>query len=131
MKKDTKQILFSLLKGAAVLGITMALLVLYELSVRYVWEAVFWVYFVTLAAASLYVVIRNYGFSRSFVKYDELPASWTEGQKNAFFAEAKDAWRKTKPIVFYLILPIALCFGFDVLCLFLWGPLVDLFPFLG
>ena len=131
MKPRTKRILFTLLKALGVLGISFALLLLYEFAVRVVLEAVFWVYFALLALSSVFVVIYNFGFSRRFIRREELPNAWTEAQKDAFFAEAATRWRHTKPIVLYLILPLCLCFAFDILCLFLWGPLVDLFPLLA
>ena len=131
MKARTKRTLASLLRAGLVLVITYVFLIVYELSVRYVWEPVFWIYFALLLASALFVVVYNRGFSRSFIRREELPASWTEAQRDQFFAEAATAWRRTKPLVLYVILPICLCFAFDILCLFLWGPLVDLFPFLG
>lgn len=131
MKPKTKRILLSLCKAVAILCITFALLLLYELSVRYVWTAVFWIYFALLAAAALFVVIYNRGFSRKFLRREDLPSTWTEAQRDQFLNEAAAWWRVTKPIVQYVILPLCLCFAFDILCLFLWGPLVDLFPTLA
>ena len=131
MKPKTKRTLFSILKAIAVLAITFALLLVYELSVRYVWEPVFWIYFAVLAAAALFVVVYNRGFSRKFLRREELPDAWTDQQKDQFLAEAAAWWRVSRPIVLYLILPLCLCFAFDILCLFLWGPLVDLFPTLA
>lgn len=128
--KQPKQILLRLASAALTLFITFVLLLLYELAVRNVWEAVFWAYYAVLAAAALFVVIYNRGFSRSFYRREELPRGWSEEQKDAFFAEAADRRRRTRPVVKYLILPIVLCFAFDILCLFLWGPLVELFPVL-
>jgi hypothetical protein len=46
-------------------------------------------------------------------------------------AEATAWWRVSKPVLLYVILPLCLCFAFDILCLFLWGPLVELFPILS
>jgi hypothetical protein len=131
MKSNVKRILLSLCKACAVLLITFALLLLYELSVRYVWEAVFWIYFAVLAAASLFVVVYNRGFSRRFIRREDLPSAWSEAQKDQFVAEAAAWWRVSRPILIYLILPLFLCFAFDILCLFLWGPLVELFPVLS
>ena len=131
MKPKTKRLLLSLGKAVAVLGITLVLLLVYELSVRYVWEAVFWLYFAVLAVASLFVVIYNRGFSRRFIARADLPSAWTDAQKDQFMAEAAAWWRLSRPIVLYVIVPLCLCFAFDILCLFLWGPLVDLFPTLA
>lgn len=131
MKPTIKRTLLSLCRAAAVLAVTFLLLLLYELSVRYVWEAVFWSYFAVLAAASLFVVVYNRGFSRRFMRREELPDGWTAQQKDQFLGEGARWWRVSRPIVLYLILPLCLCFAFDILCLFLWGPLIDLFPALA
>jgi hypothetical protein len=131
MKTNVKRILLSLCKAVAVLGLTFLLLLLYELSVRYVWEAVFWIYFAVLAAASLFVAVYNRGFSRRFMRRADLPSAWSEAQKDQFMAEAAAWWRVSKPVLLYVILPLCLCFAFDILCLFLWGPLVELFPILS
>ena len=131
MKKNHQKPLRLLGRCALVLCITFFLLIVYELSVRYVWEAVFWSYYILLAAASILVVVCNRGFSRRFYRREELPSAWSEAQKDEFFAEAATWWRKTSPVCLYLILPLCLTFAFDILCLFLWGPLIDLFPFLA
>ena len=131
MNEKTKKVLKRLGAAVGMLLITFVLLLVYELSVRYVWRAVFWTYFAVLAAAMLGVAIYNRGFSRSFYRREELPHAWSEAQKDAFFAEARTWWRQSKPIILFVILPILLCIGFDILCLFLWGPLVELFPVLG
>ena len=131
MNEKTKRVLKRIGIAVAVLLITFVLLLVYEMSVRYVWSAVFWIYFAVLAAASLGVVIYNRGFSRFFYRREELPRAWSEAQKDAFFAEAHTWRRRSKPIILFIILPLVLCFAFDILCLFLWGPLVELFPVLG
>ena len=128
MKNTTKRTLLRLGEAALVLLITFFLLLLYELSVRYVWEPVFWGYYALLAASCLFVAIYNRGFHRAFYKREELPRAWSEAQKDQFFAEARRWWRHTRPVVVFLILPLFLCFAFDILCLFLWGPIIDLFP---
>lgn len=130
MKEKNKRMLRFGLSALLILAITFVLLLFYELSVRLVWEPVFWIYFAVLAAASLFVALYNRGFSRRFMRRDELPRAWSEAQKDAFFAEADLWWRRTRPILLFLVLPLFLCFAFDILCLFLWGPLVDLFPLL-
>ena len=64
------------------------------------------------------------------MRREELPGAWSEAQKDAYFAESDRWWRRTRPLLLFLVLPLCLCFAFDILCLFLWGPLVDLFPVL-
>ncbi len=129
--KEKKPLWKRLLTAGGTLLSTMLLLLLYELSVRYVWQAVFWVYFALLSAGALFVVIYNRGFSRSFIRRAELPKTWSEAQKDAFFADAQRRLRHTAPLVSFLLLPLCLTFAFDILCLFLWEPLSALLPFLN
>ncbi len=126
-----KERLLAILRhGGIVLLLTFLLTLGYMLAVTYRIAAVFWIYYAALAASALGYVIYNRGFSRTRVSREELPATFSEEEKDAFFADAEHRRRRSLPLL-YLTVALALVFVYDMFFLFLAEPLSEIFPFFG
>ena len=108
--------------------ITLVLLLIYEFAVRLVWQPMFWIYFAALAALSLGYTVYNRGFSRTRVSRNDLPRTWSEAEKDEFFADAARRKAGSRWMLF-LIVPLALVFVYDTVALFFGDFIEYIFPF--
>lgn len=113
----------------AVFLLTAVLLVVYEIGIRLRFAPLFWIYFAALAAAWVGYVAYNRGFSRTRVSRNSLPRTWSEEQKDEFYADAARRKERSKPL-FYLAISLALVFVYDTVALFFGDFLEYVFPFL-
>ncbi len=129
-QKRGARLLVLLRHAGIVIGLTFLLALGYMLAVYYRAGFVFWIYYAALAASAIGYVVSNRGFSRTRVLREELPATWSEEEKDAFFADAEARKRGSLPLL-YLTVSLALTFLYDMFFLFLAEPLAEIFPFLG
>ena len=130
MKVKHKKLL-SFLRGAGcTLAITAPLLLFYMFANTQRWQLVFWVYFAAIIAVGIAYFLYNRGFAGTRVSRNQLPATWSEADKDAFFEENERRFRRSKPLL-YLFIALALVFLYDMIMLFLWDSLVAIFPFLA
>jgi len=113
----------------ALLFNTAWLTVVYEFAVRLVWQPMFWIYFIALAGLSLFYVFFNRGFTRTRVSREQLPGSWSEQEKDEFFASAERRRRLSYPLLAFII-PLALVFVYDTVALFFGDFIENIFPFI-
>lgn len=130
MKLKKERLLALLRDAGATLLITAPLLLFYMFANEMRWGFVFWIYFVAIAAVAVVYFLYNRAFTHTRVSRNELPATWTEAQKDAFFEENATRARRSKPLL-YLLIALALVFLYDMVMLFLWDSLVAVFPFLS
>ena len=128
--KLNKERLLSLLRD---LGCTLVflfpLLLFYMFAVEQHFHFVFWLYFVATAVVGVVYFLYNRAFEGTRVSREALPADWDDAKKDAFFAEARARFVKSKPLL-YLFISLCLVFLYDMIQLFLWDSLVAVFPFL-
>lgn len=108
---------------------TAVLLVIYEIGIRLRWQPMFWIYFAALAAAWVGYVVYNRGFTRTRVSRNSLPRTWSEAEKDEFYADAARRKEKSKKL-FYLAISLALVFAYDIVALYFGDFLEYIFPFL-
>ena len=113
----------------AVFLLTAVLLVVYEIGIRLRFAPLFWIYFAALAGAWVGYVAYNRGFSRTRVSRNSLPRTWSEEQKDEFYADAARRKKKSKPL-FYLAISLALVFAYDIVALYFGDFLEFNIPFL-
>ena len=129
--KLNKQKLHTLLAGAGyTLLLTLPLLLFYMFANTQRWAFVFWLYFVAFGVALVVYFLYNRAFYHTRVSRNELSASLSNAEKDAFFEEGERRARRSRPLL-YLIIALGLVFLYDMILLFLWDSLVAAFPFLG
>ena len=128
--KLNKEKLYTLLRDAlCTLVFLFPLLLFYMFAIEQRWAFVFWVYFVLTAVAGVAFFLYNRGFTHTRESRNELPSTWSEEKKDAFFEEAKQRYVKSKPLL-YLFISLCLVFFYDMIQLFLWDTLCEMLPFL-
>ena len=105
------------------------LLLFYMFANEQRWPFVFWLYFGALAVTGIVYFLYNRGFTHTRVSRNDLPAAWSEGEKDAFFEENEQRFAKSKPLL-YLLIALCLVFLYDMINLFLWDSLCEILPFL-
>ena len=128
--KLNKEKLYTLLRDALCTMIFLfPLLLFYMFAIEQRWGFVFWVYFVLTAVSGVAFFLYNRAFAHTRVSRNDLPAAWSEEEKDAFFEEARARFIKSKPLL-YLFLALFLVFLYDMVQLFLWDALCEMLPFL-
>lgn len=132
-KKDRRAVLRRLRTGAlyvlAVLAMTAVLLVIYELAIHARWQPMYWIYYALLFALAIGYVFYNRGFTRTRVSRESLPGTWTEAEKDAFYADAHRRLRRSRPVLL-LVCALALVFVYDAVALYFGDFLEYVFPFM-
>ena len=113
-----------------VLALTFLFTLGYMLAVVYRAAFVFWLYYAALGLSALAYAVYNRGFSRTRVSREALPATWSEEEKDEFFADAARRLRRSRPLL-YVVIALGLTFLYDMFFLFLAEPLSEIFPILG
>lgn len=130
MMKLRKEKLIQLLRD---IGCTMVflfpLLLFYMFANEQRWPFVFWLYFVATAGVGVVYFLYNRAFAGARVSRKELPATWSDAQKDAFFEEVRARFVRSKPLL-YLFIALCLVFLYDMIQLFLWDALCEALPFL-
>ena len=121
MKPEGKKLFAYLFLNSAIL-ITLYFLIPSLLSFSYMPQ----IYLLLGAVLALYYVIYNRGFVAKNATPDELPNHMTPVQKQAFIEEGQRRFKKSKWVLTILI-PIILTFFIDIIYLFLYPYLEDLF----
>jgi hypothetical protein len=129
MKLQKEKLMQLLRDVGCTLVFLFPLLLFYMFANEQRWPFVFWLYFVATAAVGVVFFLYNRGFTHTRVSRNELPATWSDAQKDAFFDEARARFVKSKPL-FYLFIALVLVFLYDMIQLFLWDALCDMLPFL-
>ena len=84
------------------------------------------VYLVLGAGLGFFYVIYNRGFVNKNAKREELPASMSEEEKDAFLALGKERFEKSRPVL-AILFSLILVFLIDLTVLFLIPALEGLF----
>ena len=113
----------------AVLLLTAVLLIAYEIAVRLLWQPMFWIYFAALAASLIFYFAYNRGFTRTRVSRNSLPRTWSEEEKDEFYADAERRKTKSRPVL-AVIISLFLVFLYDIVALWFGDFLEYVFPFL-
>ena len=121
MKPEGKKLLAYLLLNSVIL-ITLYFLVPSLIPFYYMPH----IYLLAGALLALYYVIYNRGFVAKNASPDELPAHMTPIQKQAFIEDGQRRFKKSKWVL-TLLLPIILTFFADVVYLYLFPYLEELF----
>lgn len=116
--------------AAIVLAPTFLFTLGYMLAVNLRAELVFWLYYAALGISTLAYVLYNRGFSRTRVSREELPDTWSEEEKDEFFADAARRRHRSRPLL-YIVIALWLTFLYDMFFLFLAEPLSEIFPIPG
>lgn len=112
-----------------VILLTAVFLVVYEIAIRLLWQPMFWIYFIALAALLVAYVVYNRGFTRTRVSRNSLPRTWSEAEKDEFYADAVRRKKKSRPLL-AVIIALVLVFVYDAVALFFGDFLEYVFPFL-
>ena len=113
----------------ACLGLTLLLLIVYELAIRALWMPMYWIYYAALALSGAGYVLYNRGFSRDRVSRNELPHTWSETEKDEFFADAERRKKRSRPLLI-LAISLLLVFLYDTVEIFFGDFLSYYIPFL-
>lgn len=106
--------------------ITVALLLVYGLSVRYrFYEIVMWIYLILLCGAITAFVILNRGAAGRKTKPEDLPSEWTFEEKQAYLDDEQRRRNIAKKLAL-LILPLAIVFFVDLIDLYCADGIRDL-----
>ena len=109
--------------------LTVVLLIAYEVAVRLLWQPMFWIYFFALTALLLAYITYNRGFTRTRVSRNSLPRTWSEEEKDEFYADAERRKVKSRPMLAGII-ALFLVFVYDTVALYCGDFLEYIFPFL-
>lgn len=129
MKTKKEKLLFALRDAGFTLLFTFPLLLFYMFAIEMRWSFVFWLYFGATLAVGIAYFLYNRAFAHTRVSRNDLPATWTDAQKDSFFEENERRFIRSKPLL-YLFLALILVFLYDMIHLFLWDTLCALLPFL-
>lgn len=106
--------------------ITVVLLLIYGLSIRYrFYEVVMWIYLILLCGAITAFVILNRGASGKKTKPEELPPEWTYDEKQAYLDDEQRRRNIAKKLAL-LILPLAIVFFVELIDLYCADGIKDL-----
>ena len=112
-----------------VILLTAVLLIAYEIAIRLLWQPMFWIYFVALSALLVAFVVYNRGFTRTRVSRNSLPRTWSEAEKDEFYADAARRKKRSRPMLAFII-ALGLVFLYDIVALWFGDFLEYVFPFL-
>ena len=113
----------------ATLAASVLLLTVYEIAIRALWQPMYWIYYAALALLAIGYTVYNRGFSRTRVSRNELPRSWSEEEKDEFFADAARRKKRSRPMLVFIV-ALLLVFAYDTVALFFGDFLTYVFPFL-
>ena len=129
MKNKKEKLLSALRDAGFTLLFTAPLLLFYMFAIEMRWSFVFWLYFGVTIVVGIAYFLYNRAFTHTRVLRNDLPTTWTDEEKDAFFVENERRFVRSKPLL-YLFLALCLVFLYDMIHLFLWDALCELMPFL-
>lgn len=105
---------------------TAVLLILYLVCVRFFPTVTLGVYTAVFAAFALAYTIYNRGFTRMKLKVEDLPAAWTEEQKEEYIADGKARLEKSKWML-TVLLPLIVIYAYELIDLYIFPMIEGLF----